>query len=75
MIMYIAVGLASFILGAVSFMKEPCDNKYKITLKKHKDIVNWLKSELKETSNNKLTKRIDSNKVKLLEILIQRLEK
>lgn len=67
--------LVGFIIGSLSFMKAPCDKNCKETLKKQKDVLNWLKSALKESENNKLTKNIDQNKVKLLELIIQRLEK
>lgn len=52
------------------------DDKCQKTLKKHKDVVNWLKSELSGAKKQKLSKRnIDNNKIKLLELLIRRLEK
>lgn len=78
-IFIIAVVIASFFLG-VFVHQRVCrtvnlDDKCKQVFKKHRDIKNWLKSELVGAQNQKLTKRIDQNKVKLLELLISRLEK
>mgnify|MGYP005997954791 CR=1 FL=1 len=72
---YTVTLLVGFITGALAFMKAPCDKNSKETLKKQKDTLNWLKSALKESENNKLTKNIDQNKVKLLKLIIKRLEK
>ena len=44
-------------------------------IKKHRDIINWLRSLLSESKNNKLSKNIDRNKVRLLEIIIGKLKK
>lgn len=49
--------------------------KYKTIYKKQRDVLNWLKSELALSKSIKLTKSIDRNKVKLLELIIKRLEK
>lgn len=67
--------LLGVILGGLSFMKAPCDKECRETLKKHKDIRNWLNSELKTATKRKLDKSIDPNKIKLLEIIIKKLEK
>lgn len=75
MILYLAILAVGFIIGALSFMKAPCDEDCKKTLKKHKDILNWLKSTLKDVKQPKLNKRVDSNKVRVLELIIKRLEK
>ncbi len=50
-----------------------CSIKYTKIFKKHKDICNWLKSELSAVKKPKMDKRIDNNKVKLLELLIKKL--
>jgi len=73
----------TFILGIAcsvifyEFIKTKDKNikKYHHTLKKHTDIKNWLKSELKNANNKKLHKRLDPKKIKLLEIIISRLDK
>ena len=50
-------------------------NQDNIIIKRHRDIVNWLKSELAQAKNNKLGKRIDNNKVKLLKLIVKKLQK
>jgi hypothetical protein len=40
-----------------------------------KDVLNWLKSELAQETKNKLTKRINKDKIELLELIIKRLTK
>ena len=78
-IFIIAVVITSFFLG-IFVHQRVCrtvnlDDKCKQVLKKHRDIKNWLKSELVQVKKKKLGKRIDPNRVKLLELLISRLEK
>lgn len=72
---YLAVFTVGLIIGALSFMKAPCDEECKNIIKRQKDVLNWLKSALKDAKNKKLTKRIDNNKVRLLELIIKKLEK
>jgi len=79
-IFIILLSVVSFLLGYFIqeriYKRMNLDDKCRKTIKKHKDIVNWLKSELSGTKKQKLGKRnIDNNKVKLLELLIRRLEK
>ena len=52
---------------------KPYYSKYREIYKKHKDISNWLKSELSSLTKVKMDKNIDKNKVKLLELLIKKL--
>lgn len=78
-IFIVSIVVASFFLGFFVHQKVcralNSDEKAKNIIKKHRDIANWLKSELVQIKRKKTDKNIDSNKVKLLEILIQRLEK
>ena len=71
--------IASFFLGVLVNKKINRHNitseKCKELSKKHRDIANWLKSELNSATVKKMGKRIDTNKVKLLELVIKRLEK
>lgn len=80
LIFIILLSVGSFLLGYFIqeriYKRMNLEDKCRKTIKKHKDIVNWLKSELSGTKKQKLGKRnIDNNKVKLLELLIRRLEK
>lgn len=73
------ISMSSFILGFLVMLKcvKPFKygDKHKKLYKKHKDIVNWLKSDLKTLENHKLDKyRIDKNKVNLLKLIISKLE-
>lgn len=70
---------ASFLIGVLVTLKwmKPfkSEKDHKNLYKKHKDISNWLKSELKFLENPKVDKyRIDENKVKLLKLIISKLE-
>ena len=78
-IFIVGLFIGSFLLGYFThqkiFKSINLDEKCQKTLKKHKDVVNWLKNELSEVKDKRLTKRIDQNKVKLIELLTSKLEK
>lgn len=65
------LGVAAGMWAMYSFSS---NDNYKSILKKHKDIVNWLRSELSEANKVKISKNIDPNKVKLLERIVNRLD-
>lgn len=48
--------------------------KYKNIYKKHRDVLNWLRSSLSETNKQKVGKRIDGNKVKLIQKIVDKLK-
>lgn len=78
-IFVLALFLGSFFLGYFVHQKISrainLDEKCQKTLKKHRDIVNWLKSDLSNIRKKKMDKNIDPKKVKLIELLISKLEK
>mgnify|MGYP001041396089 CR=1 FL=1 len=43
--------------------------------KNHKDVINWLKSDLAQETKNKLAKKINTDKIRYLETIITRLNK
>ncbi|MFT6125885.1 MAG: hypothetical protein ACJAVA_000327 [Flavobacteriaceae bacterium] len=43
--------------------------------KNHKDVLNWLRSELAQETKNKLTKIINKDKIELLKLIIKKLNK
>lgn len=44
-------------------------------LKNHRDVLNWLKSNLAQMQNKKLTKTVDKDKIELYKLIIARLTK
>ena len=70
---FIITFLSGALLGACA-QRYISESSNDIT-KKHRDIKNWLKSELRRAENSKLTKNIDQNKVRLLRIIVNKLEK
>lgn len=67
----------SFLLGVLVSTKVikhyGTDEKCRKVSKKHRDVVNWLKSELAIAEKVKLTKTLDHRKIKLLKLIIKRL--
>lgn len=51
------------------------DSKCQKILKNHKDVSNWLKSEISQAKIATKGKNIDQRKVKLLELIIKKLNK
>lgn len=52
------------------------DEECQKTLKRQRDVANWLKSELASIKRPKMGKKnIDPKKVRLIELIIKRLEK
>lgn len=73
MIEYIIISILSFSIGYLFKGALVKDNAQ--IYKNHLDVLNWLKSDLSQEENVKLTKNYDKSKIALLKLIIGRLKR